>query len=288
MPTTLPILLLDGLVPVAADFMANYQALADAIDALGVPSSGGGGGGGTTATVGLSGVRGLTGTLAGTMLAVQADSVAFRNAAREVIAADATGTITLDATVAGLNGRDQTAVFATPQILHAYFITNGIAIRTVLSDAAPPTGPDLIGLGAFSGYTNWAYIAPMVWHGASFDTATLRGCRVFLQPEQIVASSPQATTETAVSVGAFVPPTALTFEIGGYLTEQSNNTQLKIRMVTGTDYRTVNPSNTQVQSASLSVTVPNIGQQFYYLWTSANGNAGVLTVTGYTSANGDA
>lgn len=35
MATTLPNVLVDGVVPVAADFMENFQALADAIDALG-------------------------------------------------------------------------------------------------------------------------------------------------------------------------------------------------------------------------------------------------------------
>jgi hypothetical protein len=315
-------ILVDGSIPVAEDFNGNYRRLNQA---LGVNTAianwapgeipyasstdtlsrlpGGNPGDVLTMLAGLPGwssagavsgtwaQRNLQGTLAASSLSASADAVVLRASGGSIKLHESVGALTIDPGTAGLNGRDQAAAFTANQDLYAYWISNGVFIRGVWADSAPPTGPDLTTLPAFAGYTHWCPILPAKWTaGAAFIPATVRGSHVFYDAAQNVVADGLAITETAVSVAAFVPAAAPTWTalLGGYTSGTANN--LRFRIKTGLDYDVPGmvypiPGPTREQ-----VTWPNLGQQYFYLYAVAPGaTAGHYGyVRGYTVANGSA
>ena len=242
-------------------------------------------------SVGTWAQRGLQGIVSTTTIAVSAHAVALRNSNKALVVHENVGTVTLDSGAVGLNGRDQTVAFSAGQDLYAYWISNGTTLRTVLADSVPPTGPDLTTLAAFSGYTYWGPIGPVRWNGLSnFIPLRIRGAQFFYEAQQAVISDGLATVETAVSVSAFVPAAATTWDLGIWAYNQTNSSYVTIRVVTGADYDT-KPAGVlaMVDLARCTLTLPNISQQFFYLLAAANGaGAGLFgSVRGYRVANGD-
>lgn len=297
--------LVDGTIPVAEDFNGNYRRLnqavgvntaivsyapgdvlyASATDTLvrlpignpgdvlsvvgGVPawtSSG-------ATAAGTWQQRNLQGTLTAATLTVTADSLVLRGSGGATKLHEAVGATVIDPSAAGLNGRDQAGAFTGNQDLHAYWISNGVFVRGVWADSAPPTGPDLTTLPAFAGYTYWAYIGSYRWGAASsFTTARQRGRTVFYEGAQVVVSDGQAISETAVSVAGFVPVAALTWT--GLLTaayEGMPSYNFRLRLISGVDYDLPPAGANGYASLRAEVTFPNVSQQYFYLYGTAPG-----------------
>lgn len=181
-------------------------------------------------------------------------------------------TLTVDTAVAGpaANGRDQAGAFSASIWLYFYWIYNPgtDTVAGTVSMTGPATGPALP-----SGYTAWAYAGAVRYNGASNLVPTrMAGNWRHYETEQNALSGGTATTETAVSLTSLVPPTAGLFRLGGAMTVQSTEGAVYLRAVTGSNARTVyafGASGETNQSGWGDVMLPNISQQFYYLWTSA-------------------
>lgn len=195
-----------------------------------------------------------------------------------------TGTLTNDVTVASAaNGRDQAGAFSASTFVHFYFIWNGTTLATLSSATAPPTGPTLPAT-----YTHWAYAGSVFFGaGSTLTSVYLRGSWAEYTERQVLATNFSATSETTFNVSSCVTAGASRFEIGGYINEASNNTQLKFRFITARDFRIVNASNTAVQGSGITVLMPNVSQQFFALWTGAVTNTGAIDIQGYQVPNGD-
>ena len=248
-------------------------------------------------------VRGLTGNTTTTTVIVNCDAVVLRNSAGACVRHESPGALTLDSAATGLNGRDQAGAFSASQTLHAYYISNGTTLKTVLADSAPTTGPDLSTDAAFSGYTYWAYIAPLVWNASSqFELTRLRGSWVLYEGPGRVLDGGTATSETSVSLSGFVPSNALRVRLeieaqirtlGGQ--SASHDTTLFVRTISGaTGYRHrmvgTNSSAGLAAGCSAPVEIPNVSQTAYYLWLShlaaTETQLATLYVSAYNCANG--
>lgn len=184
----------------------------------------------------------------------------------------AVSTLTVDTGVAGpaVNGRDQAGAFSSNQWLYFYAIYNpgSDTVAGIVSLTGPSSGPTLP-----SGYTAWAYFGAVRWNGSSNLVPTrMAGNWRYYETEQSALSGGTATTETAVSLTSLIPATASRFQIGGAMTLQSTSGHVKLRTISGSDARLVYGF---AASGETNVTgwgdliLPNISQQFYYLWSSA-------------------
>ena len=235
--------------------------------------------------------RNLTGTVTATTIAVSAYSVALRNATFGIKVHENTGTITLDSANSGLNGRDQAGAFSSGQTLHAYWISDGTNLRTVLADSAPVTGPDLATLGAFAGYTYWAYIGPFIWNGSSnFIPGHIRSTWMYYSSRQSALTDGRALAETAISLSASVPATALLVKLHIEGLRQTNGAKFTLRIVSGSDFDVLySPLGSGLAVYGFfQIEIPNVSQQLYYLYNSDPGaNAGLhVDVQGYKLPNG--
>jgi hypothetical protein len=236
-----------------------------------------------------------------TQFNLSADLVQLRNPAdgTTVVLAN-TGTLTNNIAVQGANGRDQAAAFGASSWIHFYFIWNGTTLATLSSLSAPPTGPTLP-----SGYTHWGYAIPIRYNATPVLVRSYaRGAWVHYQSPPTVLSNGTATTETAVSVSTVVPPNALAYSIsqggsiGARIVGDSSGTAIGlavIRITSGNNWGYVVTFNDNValgngiNKAAATMILPNIGQQFIYLWGISNGTLAdglSLQVDSYKVPNG--
>lgn len=181
-------------------------------------------------------------------------------------------TISVNTGTAGpaAGGRDQAGVFSANSWLYFYWIYNPgtDTLSGTVSVSAPFTGPALP-----SGYTAWAYAGAVRFNASSqLPLVRMHGNWRYYEVEQSALAGGTATTETAVAVSSFVPPTASAFRLGGPISQQSGGEVVRLRTITGNNERTVYSfaaSGETNQSGWGDVVLPNISQQFYYLWGSA-------------------
>ena len=248
-------------------------------------------------------IRGLSGTVTATTISVDAHSVTLRNNNGQTVVHHDAGGLLLDSGASGLNGRDQAGAFSASQTLHAYYISNATTLATVLADSAPPTGPDLTTLAGFSGYTYWAYIAPVRWNASSnFYLATLAGSGVHYQGGRRVLSAGAATTETSIDASEFVPVEAVNMQlttelrldtIGGQ--SATHDDLFNLRTVSGaTGYlHRIGGFNNGAGLAAIggSGIILPATQTAYYLWEDKLGvtetRLATVYVQSYTAPNGD-
>lgn len=179
------------------------------------------------------------------------------------------------------NGRDQSGAFTDPSFIHFYWIWNGSTLATVSSAAAPPTGPTLP-----SGYTHWAYAGAVYFVSSALKKVRIKGSTAFYEGAQNVLNNGNATTETAVSCAAAVPANALSFQIRGDSQHATDTDVLIIRVVSGTDYAAWDNTVAANEMLTISLQLPNISQQFYYLKSAASGTNTDFDVLSYVLPNG--
>ena len=206
-----------------------------------------------------------------------------------------TGTKTNDTGAVGpvADGRDQAGAFGNSSWIHFYFIYNPTTstLASVSSLTAPPTGPVLP-----SGYTRWAYVCS-IYKNSSGNLVKSRcaGNQVWFEATQNVLNAGGNQTETAVSLTATIPPTAVSMILNCQLIVTGSTTCgyfLILRWQTG---------NTSVQARVDAAAATNVisyagvslisrSQQFYYLWSNIYGTAAGLNATidclGFTVSNG--
>lgn len=250
-------------------------------------------------------VRGLVGannaTTPNTKMDFSADAVTLRGVAnRPAFTGFGTGAITNDIgavqVASTANGRDQVAAFGASNWIHFYFIWNGSALATLSSLVAPATGPTLP-----TGYTHWAYLGA-VYLDASSNLLRVRinGSLYAYINEVAFLSGGTATALTQVSIAAWIPPNALTFNIncrqsptgsaGGFV---DINTVLQA--VSGSNfasfpYRGYNGSVSSGLGVGISwqvCDIPNVGQSITYLNINTTGTGALLMIlSSYRMPNG--
>lgn len=250
-------------------------------------------------------VRGLTGqnnaTTPTTQYDVSCNLVVLRNPTLgNTQAVSNPGTITNNISTAGpiANGRDQASAFPASNWVHLYYIWNGTTLATISSLTAPPTGPALP-----NGYTHWAYIGAIILTASStLNSVHMRGSRMRYDGTQNAVVGGSATTQTAVGLNPLIPPNALMFTLSiRELAGSADGTGkldlvLHLGVISGSDYDAKHfgiagvTSGTSQFSAPGTVDMPNVGQNYYYYMTQANGTGPSTThlVLGYTVPNGDA
>ncbi len=218
-----------------------------------------------------------------TQFDLDADSIVLRTALSAIKVKDAPGAaITCNTATAGpaANGRDQAGAFAAGWV-YFYWIYNPTtdSLATTCSNVAPPTGPALP-----AGYTYWAFAAAVYYDGAALRAVRVKGSRVYYVARQAVATGGVATVETAVSCVNFVPPGALAMMILANAKAAAGGRLLTLRYISGNDYAEIGASGVAAESHTLTLDLPNVSQQFYYLWNVAGDFDG--HVLGYKIANG--
>lgn len=201
----------------------------------------------------------------------------------ECVLRDATGatrfqinkSFTVDLTVTGANGRDQTAVFPASNFIHFYTI-DGAAVPVAgiasLADPTAATGPSLP-----AGYTHWAYVFSARWNASSqLVPIFVRGNRVFYSTFQDALFRGDKQVETAASVASFVPSCASEYFLNNHISMDVNGfvaADLVLRFSTGADhFRQQIVGSTAGSAAGGSTTpMPNVNQNFYYLFQDAAG-----------------
>jgi len=241
--------------------------------------------------IGVPVVRGLVAVRASTTTytLTSADIIEFYNPTNNAIEyiKESQGSLTLDSAVAGpaANGRDQSGAFSSSQWLHVYYIRSGDTIASILSDAAPPTGPELP-----SGYTSWAYAFPIRWDGSSnFVDSYARGNVVGYASSISELSGGSQTTFTSVDLATSVPPQAVCPFWWGYFGNNNNaDTAITIDLsINGTNsigQLALDGASGNLRIFGLTGPIPNIAQTVYY--KVSDGLGGTLHVSGYAVANG--
>ena len=214
-----------------------------------------------------------------------ADLVELRSSTDgSVVVRTNTGTLTNNTATAGpaANGRDQAGAFGASTWLHFYFIWNGTTLATLSSLTAPPTGPALP-----TGYTHWAYAGSIYYNATPLLVKTYwRGTWAYYEARQAALTGGTANAETTVSLTTLVPPNALAYKLAGVVGNTAGNSNLSIRVVLGVNYATMSCPNTTPRVGYFSDELPNIGQQFFYLFDVAPTGGADLDVRGYKMPNG--
>lgn len=171
-----------------------------------------------------------------------------------------------------VNGRDQAGAFGAASWVHFYWVWDGATLATVSSAVAPPTGPTLP-----ASYTHWAYAGAVYLSGGGTLVRTkIKGAWAHYDSAQAALSGGSAVIETAVSLTALIPPNALAVSMQGVNTLSTNGgggilETTRFRVVTASDAAYFN-TGINIASAtnygSLSFTLPNVGQNIYYLHTN--------------------
>jgi hypothetical protein len=237
------------------------------------------------------GVRGLVGAnnagTPNTKFDFSADAVTLRSTnGTPDVTRFGTGTITNDVGLAGsaANGRDQAGAFGASNWIHFYFIWNGTTLATLSSLTVPPTGPTLP-----TGYTHWAYAGAVFFNGSSQLLAVrMRGASAFYPTAQNVLAAGTATVETSIILSSVIPQNSARATIRGLFVDPTGAAvthNAVVRIVTGQNYFVYDlASNAAARNVS-EITVPNIGQQIFYLLT-VNTTSFTVDVLGYVMPNG--
>lgn len=202
----------------------------------------------------------------------------------------------LDISTVGADGRDQTSAFGSGATIHIYHIFDGTNDRLVASLGDPSTGPN--GAQMPAGYTAWCYLTSMVLSGTNLPVVYVRGASVFFEEEKdVVNTSSVPTTEQTASVSTLVPAIATEYELHDDSYTGPNvgggNSFLYFRVKTGVNhtYRwNIAATATANLTHNATVRLPNVGQQFFWLWTHSSTNASSSTnlkLPSYRVPNGD-
>ena len=195
------------------------------------------------------------------------------------------------------NGRDQAGAFTTDTFINFYWIWNGTTLATLSSATAPPTS---IAATLPTGYTHWAYCCSVYFPSSALRRVRVRGAWVEHDVEVTPLSSGGATVSTSVSLTTVVPANALAYTVfvrSATITPDGGgivNVSYELRTATGTA-KLITPIALNGLSAGAItlggglVRLPNVGQEFFYLWNLVAGSAPslTLTVTGYQVPNGE-
>lgn len=253
------------------------------------------------ADLGVQQVIGLVGqnnsSTPNTQFDLDCDAVVLRSAVNgATVRFDPGAALTCNIATAGpaANGRDQAGAFSNSSWLHFYWIWNGSTLASIVSTAAPPTGPVLP-----TGYTHWAYAGAVYLDGSgNLKRTRLRGSWAYYETGQVTslnASTPQ-TSEQTISVSALVPPNALAMQLDAQVGLSSGagggaNHIINFRAVAGSTARQmlcVGIVSNSI-SANKDFELPNIGQQFFYVATNNTNVASealTVNVCAYKLANG--
>lgn len=224
---------------------------------------------------------------------LQAIEWTVRNASGATVQRFNQSAVTVDIAVAGpaANGRDQAGAFSASSWLHFYWIYGaGQSDAGLVSTSAPPTGPVLP-----TNYTHWAYAGAVRLDGSSNLVKTrIKGNTASYENMQAALTSGSATSETAISLTALVPPNAGMVVGKGraqYSDTSANVTRnLSFRYVAGIVYMDLNVTSPAANVNNWNdseLIFPNLSQNIYYLWDSATGTRNaVLHILGYTVPNG--
>lgn len=244
-------------------------------------------------------VRGLRGLLSSQIGTFSADSYVQRTT-DGLRAWAVTATSSYDASVGtagpAAGGRDKAGAFASTYV-HWYAITTGpgsTAPAGLVSTNPPNVGPAALP----TGYLGWTYLGGSVYSSASTTLVTdhqFRGSKAWYKGLVSVLSGGAALTETAVGVSAPVPSNALNFTVQSrfLLNALSSATSFPIatiRTITGFDYfqHQIFGNTNAVTAGSAQVTLPNIGNSFFYIVSTSAGSPSYnLDVMGYENPNGD-
>lgn len=239
-------------------------------------------------------VSGLTGTnnstTPNTKFDFSADAVTLKGVGRPSFTGFGTGAITNDIaavqSASTANGRDQIAMFSASSWIHFYYIWNGTTLATLSSVVTPATGPTLP-----TGYTHWAYLGAVYYTSApALSQVRIKGATVSYVAEATALSSGTATSETPVSLTAFIPPNAVSFSVNLRQNPTSNGTGFAsiitvLRVVSGVNiftypYQAYNGTATSTVGLGFGCQVsnlPNLGQNISYLQVNTTGT-GALSI----------
>lgn len=256
----------------------------------------------TSSNFGTYSVRGLVaGTASLTVVNASASLVNLRNPSdNTIVVRSATATLSNDTLTAGpaVNGRDQSSQFAASNWIHLYYIWNGTTLGTLSSLCSPSDAnsscSQAFGPNLPSTYTHWAYIGAYRYRDNSqYWQARQTGGWITYRatPSTVnVITGGAATTETAVSVATAVPPNASQWKsVVAYLRNVTTlNLRLRVNSNVNEDYMRQLAAGTDSE-VQHELNVPNVNQNFYYLWTTDPGAAGRLQmdVLGYKVPNGE-
>ena len=197
---------------------------------------------------------------------ITADSIVLENAS-SVSLKLATWSVTVDITASGANGLD-TGAEANSTWYYIWAIYDGTNKRGLISaSATAPTLP--------SGYTYKALIG--AWYndsGGNLVGGVQLGKEFYYKAGQVVLNAGTATTETSVSLTAYVPPVTVS-EVAFLHTDQVGSdagagvtSTLTLRFITAVDYMT-NLHNSTAGGGSSSLTnfvaMPLVATSYYYL-----------------------
>jgi hypothetical protein len=233
-----------------------------------------------------------------TQFDLDADAIVLRNSKNQTVTIWEPGAaITNNISTAGpaANGRDQAGAFSNSSWVHFYWIWNGTTLASLSSATAPPTGPTLP-----SGYTHWAYAgAVYLDSGGALRRVRIMGNTAYYDSALSASTTVNNTSESAVSVAAYVPPNApswLSVWIPIIAANGSGviHAALAIRIVTGTTYHTISIDaeglgvSVNFRNSDTTLEIPNVSQQVLYIWTVTNGASQncTLNVLGYRVPNG--
>jgi hypothetical protein len=314
------IVLVDGTIPVAADFNANFNALnaevrpansggtgqatyaigdilyASAINTLsrlaagstgtaltmtgGVPAWGAG-------NAGTPGVAGLIGAVNGATPTSKYDLLAsyvkLRNPTTGSLRTVVPTTLTNDiAAATTANGRDQAAAFTTSSWIYMYYVGTGSGAPTTLSSASP-TGPTLL-----TGQSEWALASALFYDTSPKIVPTvMRGASAFYATRQAALATGNATTEASVSMTSLIPPIAMTSRLNLKAEHDAGagSNTATVRFVTGADYFVLDCTVTDRNYSMIEL--PNVNQGLFYVVSTTTAIGFNIDVLGYRIANGD-
>ena len=204
-----------------------------------------------------------------------------------VIANPAAVTVNISTSGPAVNARDRAAVISASSWVHFYWVYDGSTLASVSSPDTPAAGPNLP-----SGYTSWAY-AGAVRVDADTDLVGTHivGSMSWYGPFQRALSAGAATSETAVDLSTFVPPTAIGVKMNAVCLTVAGSVagdRCKLRFVPSVDFATLSQTGaTAAAGESQSVEMPVPTQRVYYIITTT-GTAPTLTldVQGFQNPSG--
>lgn len=258
---------------------------------------------GATNPVGLSAVINAlafnTAAAPDTKVDISADLAMLRDATGHLTRVVPGAAMTCDTGLAGpaVNGRDQAAAFGNSNWLYLYLIFKpSTSTLATIASLTPPAAFDGTTLPAL--YTSWAYVEPVYKDaGGLLRRHMLTGDLISYEERALVLNAGSATVETAVPMGAFVPPKARGVLLDVVATRGSANTNnlagvARLRWKTLKDFRVFDLSQRYASigesfsALPTAVELPGV-QQFLYGWDGAMvGRSLSAWVLGFRVSNG--
>jgi hypothetical protein len=246
----------------------------------------------TTTSTGTWGSRGQKstndGTFPNTKFTLSASEVTLRNTSNAIVVQHAPSNVTCDVTTAGptANGRDQAGDFSASSWVYFYWIWDSThsTLACLASAVATPTGPTFP-----TSYDYWSYAGAVYYDSNPYLKKTrIYGQRACYETREAVATGANSTTEAAEDVSTYVPPGALDYQLSATARIGNNaNSDLDIRIISSSNYMRLFENSTATGYAvANTIWVPNVGQQFYYIWGSSPAAGADFYISCYTIPNG--